>query len=374
MDSYLNYFNETSDDEYIEQIGGNILDEGGYGCVYYPSINCRTGKENKNKKHITKIQIENSVSNNEYKIGEIIKKIRNYKKMFVPVIQKCPIKINKLDDKIIDECNILTNLKIKDKNRKRNLVMMKTRYIENKIFLHYFNDLQPHKKLIKYVEFYKYLLNSLDKLQENNLVHYDLKGNNILVDLKNEIPLIIDFGLTININKITKENIQTKLIYAYDYALYSPELNYIAYLYTKNKNPSKNDIIQISENIFSTIDNKILNYYYSKNFRDNYKKLLTDTLLKYREQSVDEIYKEFTKKMWKKCDIYSLGIMYMRLFKTIFKNYNHPFIIFFNKILLNNIHPNPYMRISTKEIIEKIDNYFIVNKDINYRTLLDLVY
>ena len=36
-------------------IGGSLLAQGGYGCVFHPEINCK-GKESKERKYISKIQ------------------------------------------------------------------------------------------------------------------------------------------------------------------------------------------------------------------------------------------------------------------------------------------------------------------------------
>ena len=60
-----------------------LLNQGGYGCVYHPAIEC---ENNKNKKiikdkaaqYISKIQFDDKSSKNEIFIGNIIKNINNY--------------------------------------------------------------------------------------------------------------------------------------------------------------------------------------------------------------------------------------------------------------------------------------------------------
>ena len=39
-------------------------------------------------------------------------------------------------------------------------------------------------------------------LEENNIVHLDIKGDNILFNYDSELPIIIDFGLSIDTTKL----------------------------------------------------------------------------------------------------------------------------------------------------------------------------
>jgi serine/threonine protein kinase len=371
MEDYLNYFNNTDDIDYnLTQKGGELLDKGGYGCVFYPSINCRTGKENKNNKYISKLQIENKVSNNEYNISKLIKKIDNYNRYFIPIENKCYININKLEDKVVNSCDILDG----KRKGKREIVMMKSKYIENKIFLEYFNGLDKNKKVFHFIEFYKNLLSSIEKLQSINLIHFDLKGDNILIDLKNEIPLIIDFGLTINIDELNNDTVIDKLYYSPKHIYIPPEIQLLGYLYRNNLEPNEKTINMITKELFEELENKILVNYYSKDFINMFYQLFKNEMLKYKNKSKREILNIIkNEKYWKKIDIYSLGILYLKMFRYIFRYYNHPLILHLSSILLNNIHPNPLKRNTTNEIIESIENYMLINKDIDYQKLVDLV-
>ena len=55
-------------------IGGGVISEGGYGCVFHPKITCN-GKQTSNTNYISKIQKDNFYSNNELYISSIIKSI-----------------------------------------------------------------------------------------------------------------------------------------------------------------------------------------------------------------------------------------------------------------------------------------------------------
>jgi len=80
----------------------NLIDEGGYGCVYYPGISCNGKKEM--PKFITKIQKVNDTFKNEYYISEKIRSIKGYAKHFAPIIKVCPVKLTKYSTSEIKQC------------------------------------------------------------------------------------------------------------------------------------------------------------------------------------------------------------------------------------------------------------------------------
>ena len=57
-----------------------------------------------------------------------------------------------------------------------------------------------HEPMIICNEMHRFIV--AEQLREKNIIHYDLKGSNILYSEKKKIPLIIDFGLSINMNNI----------------------------------------------------------------------------------------------------------------------------------------------------------------------------
>ena len=108
---------------------------------------------------------------------------------------------------------------------------------------------------------YNHLLNSLQMLINMNIVHYDLKGNNIMVNRVNKLPLILDFGLSIKVDKL-KSDILDKFFYTYapEYAPWCLEIHYISYLLKVNSNPSKNDLEKMVERYVENDTNPIMDF------------------------------------------------------------------------------------------------------------------
>ena len=84
------------------------------------------------------------------------------------------------------------------------------------------------------VQSYQYLLTSIQKLHSKNIIHYDLKNDNIIFNNDTNLPLIIDFGLSLDMTKLNSKNITDYFyIYAADYYIWPPEIHLISYLVQK---------------------------------------------------------------------------------------------------------------------------------------------
>ena len=53
----------------MDKSGGGFLAQGGYGCVYYPEVNCQ-GKDTNNKNFLSKIVQRDFSADNEINIGD----------------------------------------------------------------------------------------------------------------------------------------------------------------------------------------------------------------------------------------------------------------------------------------------------------------
>ena len=84
----------------------SLISQGGYGCVFHPSLSC-SGKSEKNEKKVSKLQKKDWASRNEIHVGKIIIKINNYKLFFLPITSSCDINISNVDKNILEECRVV---------------------------------------------------------------------------------------------------------------------------------------------------------------------------------------------------------------------------------------------------------------------------
>ena len=107
--------------------------------------------------------------------------------------------MGKIGDKTIQKC------KLTQKKAGMNLVSNKInyvgeytlgKYLENKLLEGTDAKTQSETYIRRIINTHIYLLDSLVVLNESNVIHLDLKGNNIMIDKSTNNPVIIDFGMS----------------------------------------------------------------------------------------------------------------------------------------------------------------------------------
>ena len=150
-----------------------MLNYGSYGCVYYPGTDCN-GKMNDT--HVSKI-VNTKYSAREIKIGDRIKKIPHYQKYFVPIESSCPIQSVK-----VKKCRALSN---------ETTFMLLTMPYLKRVDVPFDSDV------------YNTLTHAVEILIEHNIVHFDIKLDNIICT---PTPFLIDFGISLDMNTINLSN------------------------------------------------------------------------------------------------------------------------------------------------------------------------
>jgi serine/threonine protein kinase len=223
-----------------------LISQGTYGCVYYPGFTCK-GKIQKIK-YITKLQKNTETLQNELEIGEKIRTVKNYKNYFAPILKDCPVSISKLQTKYpqpLNQCKVVSETQ-NNNSTNTEFHMNKIRYILGEDLNETFEKKNLSTHPIHFLmDTYTYLSKSLQKLKRQNIIHYDLKSNNIVYDKESEIPIIIDFGLSIPSDKIKSIAPDPELLthfffdtYKYDYWCLEPMFigNYASY-YVQSTTP-----------------------------------------------------------------------------------------------------------------------------------------
>lgn len=168
-----------------------LIGQGSYGCVFRPNIECK-------KKHLgtpdflSKIQNKDKVSQNEVEISKKLPKSPR----FAGIMETCPVTVGKIGRNGIEKCKML------QKQSKLSLISNKVRYAGKETISDYLQNIMDEKNEKKQSEQYikkvinghLYLLRSILVLNASNVLHLDIKYNNIM--MREESPVIIDFGLS----------------------------------------------------------------------------------------------------------------------------------------------------------------------------------
>ena len=169
-----------------------LINNGTYGCIFHPGITCKGTPES--AKYVTKIQKSKRTIKNEWRVSKKILTINGYARFFAPILKQCNVRIQKEESKELMKCDVFKNA---DNTSAQTYVSTKVRYVSNMDLRKYLiKSVPPQRFLLEIWRTHLYLLKAIEKLSSNGIVHYDLKDNNIMFDVKLNEPIIIDFGLS----------------------------------------------------------------------------------------------------------------------------------------------------------------------------------
>lgn len=181
-----------------------LISQGAYGCVYRPSIQCN-GRPGKSKNFVSKLQLK-STADNEIAIGAKLAKVPNFNFHFAPIIRSCPIQLAKLDkDTMLNSCNVVK----KDTKQEKEFVLNRIRFVGTDTLENYLNNrMNRGYFILKFFELHQFLMRSVTHMVDQSVVHFDLKENNIIYDDKHHVPVIIDFGMSVDMTFLSGNKLE----------------------------------------------------------------------------------------------------------------------------------------------------------------------
>jgi hypothetical protein len=372
-----------------------LVNQGAYGCLYYPGIKCN-GSPMDDRRYATKLVVRDAVAENEVAVGNIVKGIVNYAVNFVPVINTCSVNLERVRRNAphaLDKCDFVkatatveatveaimkatdvkATMKATDKakaNKSKKVpkfMLMKMPYIDGLYFYDYVNAMGNNKKKIISCIFdtYAYLIESIERLGEHAVVHYDLKIENILMNLKTDTPIILDFGLSIPIDQGPRDAaFWATYFYKYspEYYVWPLEAHVINFLQNERTSLSlsSEDVASICETFVNS--NPAIRVF-SEGFRDRYLKACIAHYDHWIGVPRDEVCDALLKG-WPTWDNYSLSIAYLQIFgfisHTEYTKYH--LIIQFIQLLLQNVHPDPARRKTVGDTKRAFTDLFFMNE------------
>lgn len=360
----------------MKDMESKVINQGGFGCIFYPSLPCK--KERTNLKHsedyVSKLVERNFSSKNEIEVGEIVKKIPFYSLYYVPILQHCAANLSKVGSKEIQKCNII------DKEEKHvKYILLRMKYLKNIKFTEYLLTNKSKKHVLNVIfDTYSYFLFSLEQLMNYEIVHFDFKWDNAVIDLKTELPVILDFGISIPIRKLLEydgalnvdgvnedkrekgkldknenENKEDKTdkydvfrdyFYTYfpKYSLWPPEVHAMCYVLHEHSRITPESLKEL---IDEYVDSNAAFTIFSPDFLEKYKTLCFETMEHLIDRPRKYVIHECLK-FWNTWDNYALSVSYFQIIQFISSSgfTSNAFLLSFSKILLGNVHPDPSRR------------------------------
>ena len=352
--------------------GGGFLAQGGYGCVFYPEVDCK-GKDTNNKKFLSKIVERDYSADNEINIGKILTiKLKSWienplQNHFTPVLSSCNIDVSKFTMSEKEQCTLF------EKNPYDDFILMKIRYIDNKVLDSFITE-NSNSSLIMllFTSSYSHLLKSLQLLEKVKICHLDIKSQNIVYDTEKSLPIIIDFGLSINFDKLNRKELYNNFyIYEPMYYLWPIEVHLINYILHVSTEIDEGGMRSLAKTY--TQHNVVLRAF-SPSFQKKYQTECYYELSKYIGKDSDAVINRILK-YWSTWDNYALSLLYTKLIYYLIRNdagkiIKNEFVSFFIELCLQNIHPNPKKRLSLDLTLRSF-NIFLYNDQVDKESVFE---
>jgi serine/threonine protein kinase len=325
-----------------------LLNQGSYGCIVKPQIECDEN-EYDSKNYVSKIQEVSFELEKEINIGEEIQKIENHFNYFAPILKSCNVNLTEIPYDIVNNCKVMKN-SLGEKDETKTYVSNKIRYVGKYDLDKIVKMTESNKQIKMLLENHLYLLNSIEKLLTNNIIHFDLKPNNIIYDETQGVPIIIDYGLSFNIKNIMDnpdESYYEKYFLTDEYYIFwcieIIMISQIIYDY-KDGNVTKEKLDAILQKIQSDT-------YYSKIFTPEDREIFKTKYNEYFSKYIDQPWKNMMKDLlkednYKTWDNYALSITMLFILNGIEStNHNEEY----KKLLKEIVLSMPGERISIEE-------------------------
>jgi hypothetical protein len=312
-----------------------FLNQGGYGCVFHPGVSCKEDGLLTDK-YITKIHASKDMSNRETVIGEKVKKIKNYADYYAPVLSSCAVSLSNVSDSEIKKCDIM-------KPDALTYAASKLRYVgKNRLAKHLLAKYtaKPIGINREIVSTHKALLEGFKRLSDAGIIHYDVKENNVICEDKTGTPIIIDFGLSIDVSEISENDYKDSFyVYGPDYGPWCLDIAMISYAANELKpdnqvmtggyigfggatEPMKWTDIEVTK---EHID-RVIGDFIKQN--DAFADLIVDVQREKYRASMTQYYSKYIGKQWKEVvtelqthikswDNYGLSVCYLYIIKQL---------------------------------------------------------
>jgi serine/threonine protein kinase len=331
-----------------------LIAAGGYGCVFRPSFACN-GKTEPGVNRVTKIQAADAAARNELAIAEIIRKIPDYKRFFGVAVSSCSVNRSVISKGVLKQCPLLSH--------GQKFLLITFDYIPNvsmqRVAL---AALQRKEDIYALLHSYSLLLRSIIKLSGIGVLHMDLKPDNILYDAIYHLPVIIDFGIAVDMERLTPAEWKDKFYtFSPEYFIWAPEIQYIAYLLHVNPSPSDKEIHLFSTSIVT--NNRALDDFTSE-FKELWAEDCYRFFVKFLDTPRDEVITHLLS-FWKTWDNYALSAMYMRLLQSWHSSGYTDNWIFGGlvEIFLWGMHPSPSARYTPDKSVSEYNRIFRTEED-----------
>lgn len=364
---------------------GKKLGEGSFGCVVTPPVMCKKRSKKidmldyNNNNYVSKLiniysDLELDEMKREIKLNKIIYKLDTNNKYFVSFIKTCPIKMNTLkyrkDVEKIKASKIIGKSESDElcyvNKKTKNIIMMNAGVNIDDVLVYKIYSTMRSLMKIEIYNIFKHLLKGLQILHSNEIVHLDIKPENMSFSISkdgNYHIRYLDFGFSEIANK-NKHKIHSYIFGTPGYM--SPDMyilcklkEYSSYIKIKdlviksNKDYIINKVKKsIKKNEFEHHENISLYKYYpqltiTRDILNNIYNKFTNELI---NNNIQNLFSEKINGLKYKYDIYALGITFHEIISELRIKDER-----LKELIIKMVEPNPYKRFNVDQCVKMIN-------------------
>ena len=333
-----------------------LVNQGTFGCIYKPSFLC-DGNTIKEEDYITKIQTKDDISEQEEVLGNKIKELRNASEYFAGIINTCPIELSKIEDNELKKCEFIE--KQTSNETPQEYIASTIKYVGKQDMMDYFMERvnKPQQYVMSLFHIHFHLLKALSQLQEANIIHYDLKSNNIMVHDVKKTPIMIDFGISFEGESKPEDATNAFYVYGPNYSPWCVDIHLISYAFHKIKSekPLQEQVAeeQIQQVIKDYMDNNSAVDTLTNTEKTEMQKAWTEYLSSYIGQPWENLYDALWNARWS-WDNYAIALIMLKYTRGEFKIRENEFNQQYVKMLKQIINATPDTRLDAKNAKEKL--------------------
>lgn len=333
-----------------------LVNQGTFGCIYKPSFLC-DGNTIKEEDYITKIQTKDDISEQEEVLGNKIKELRNASEYFAGIINTCPIELSKIEDNELKKCEFIE--KQTSNETPQEYIASTIKYVGKQDMMDYFMERvnKPQQYVMSLFHIHFHLLKALSQLQEANIIHYDLKSNNIMVHDVKKTPIMIDFGISFEGESKPEDATNAFYVYGPNYSPWCVDIHLISYAFHKIKSekPLQEQVQeeQIQQVIKDYMDNNSAVDTLTNTEKTEMQKAWTEYLSSYIGQPWENLYDALWNARWS-WDNYAIALIMLKYTRGEFKIRENEFNQQYVKMLKQIIKATPDTRLDAKNAKEKL--------------------
>ena len=369
-----------------------IINQGTYGCIFRPGLTCE-GMVDDSPKEVTKVQRKEETSDNEIEIGKKLMNIKSYASYFAPIVESCEVDISNIIDDEFRKCEFIKRkedsmVKSQSSINELNFEINKITYVGKETLSSYYYKLftkkDPVEFIRQFINGYTILMKGAKKMGDIDIVHYDIKENNIMCRQTGR-PIYIDFGLSFDMSELNLEDnsyFDKFYIFEPSYSPWCMDINLINYAINEigEKMETMKDILTLPVSNFQI--GEFMKIYFEK--QTTLIELLSEEELKIMKENMMNYFLEMEKssggisklrwkqvvgelsKYYKSWDVYSVSICYLSLIKSLNLEMlvkEAPFILEFTKLLKTIIVSSPDKRADAGSVIGELKKIKTISKE-----------